>query len=267
MAIIKISEFDPTKVTFTIKNSNYGYNLYLGYNGRPGLVLQTPKMYTFGVKELVFQSKGETKTPTKSYVIDLSFKGIEANPELQQLHDKLCMVEQYAKEFMIKPENGQKLFGTDKYTIDYFDDITYRPIVRTPKKDGVVLPYPDTLALRLQTNDDQNPSMFYSNSWEKAPLLIFDKLCNKLDITPANAASVIPCGADVITIMEVSYFFINKFRCVTPRCRLLQAKVFKEDRVLSGYAIDDDNDVNNNDANDVHMDSHLDDLVDADADF
>lgn len=223
---IKVSELDVSKFSFGIKPSTYGHFIIVKYAGNQNFAIQTPKMFTTGVKGFSLKEGG----PITSYILPLNFD----NDAVMDLRNKLVELQGCIRQFIFN--NSATLFGK-AYTEEQFDlVVSITPIVRPPYKEG----YSESITLKLEAETDND--RFIANKRDNIPLQVFDKHRNAIDFKPSNAQNVIPFKSDVICLFEIPYLFVNKSKVVSPRCQLTQAKVFKEEIIYNKYAIDDPED-------------------------
>lgn len=194
-------------------NALGGKVVYLKHNGQKRITIQTPLMSVpFGLSTYTDEKTGITK-----YSIDMSFKGMDADPKINTLHDKmqeldshiLNLAEQNSKEWL-----GKKM---SKEVVEAL----YRPIVKQSKDPEKYAP---TMKMKITnlTSGEMNVEA-YNTKREKIDI--------KQELTQ---------GARIRCLMECSsIWFVNKQFGVS--WRLVQAEIHKPDKI-SGFSFMEDSD-------------------------
>ena len=212
-SIIKASTFDINSLVFSqpTKNKQGSNTVYLNYNGKKKVVLQTPKMNApFGLSEY------PTETGPK-FSLDASFLTMDEDTKVVELHSLLKSLDD--KLVKIACDNSYKWFGKSmkEEVVREF----YRPLVKEGKhKKDSDERYPDTVKFKIRTlNGDVN-------------LEVYDKDRNKTTIDELVPGSKVRC------IFELSpVWFVNKNFGIT--LNLIQLEVSKPEKI-SGFSFDDD---------------------------
>ena len=152
---IQVSEqFNPSDVTFSQlkKNKNNGgKSVLISHGNKRKLYLQLPFMRSpFGLSAYTDEATNKT-----SYSLDLSFD--TDNEEAQNLAKKLNDLD----EIILKTvaDNSKEWLGKE-YDVNVIREALYKPLVRQGREG-----YPDTLKLKIQTNQDGEftPEAYNSN--------------------------------------------------------------------------------------------------------
>ena len=152
---IQVSEqFNPSDVTFSQlkKNKNNGgKSVLIPHGNKRNLYLQLPFMRSpFGLSAYTDEATNKT-----SYSLDLSFD--TDNEEAQNLAKKLNELD----EIILKTvaDNSKEWLGKE-YDVNVIREALYKPLVRQGREG-----YPDTLKLKIQTNQDGEftPEAYNSN--------------------------------------------------------------------------------------------------------
>lgn len=248
MTILKVNQIDFSKVTFSdVKKMGKGKMVYANLNGGK-IILQTPKMSVpFGVSRWRDDNADDNKGD--SFRLGLSFYGEETNAEIKTFRESLSQFDDIIKQ-KIK-ENSKEWVGKPNISMELINEALYVPNVKVPKdSDGNVLDYPSRFEVKLdrQKNGDDFTGKFLSNKKFNHEILIYDENKNLIEMNENNYDTVIPKGSNVITIVELVYISITaKISC---KWKLVQAKVFKNQKAITDYAIvDDDDDEEENDEN------------------
>jgi hypothetical protein len=248
MSIIKASEIDLSKITFSdVKVDNNGRKMvYVNYNGGK-LLIQTPKMYVpNGIKR--WRKKDAADNKDDSFEMEMSFGGEEKDDknsvQIRDFHQKLEEFDELVRAHILK--FGKDLLGgviAKKLTADNVD-FHYAPSVRVPTdSDGNVLPYPSRVKAKLdrERDGDDFTGRFLSNKRFKEPILMFDESKAPLTLNETTFESVVPKGSQVVAVLELVYLSISTK--VSAKWKLVQGKVAKNQQAITGYAMLDDDEV------------------------
>lgn len=251
MTILKSNQIDFSKVTFSdVKKMGKGKMVYANLNGGK-IILQTPKMNVpFGISRWRDDNADDNKGD--SFRLGLSFYGEENNSEIKNFRESLSQFDEIIKQ-KIK-ENSKEWIGKPNISMELINEALYVPNVKVPKdSDGNVLDYPSRFEVKLdrQKNGDDFTGKFVSNKKFNHEILVYDDQKNLVELNENNYDTVIPKGSSVITIVELVYISITaKISC---KWKLVQAKIFKNQKAITDYAIidddDDDEETVNNDNN------------------
>ena len=265
MSVIKSSAMDFSKVTFSdVRKLGKGKMVYANCNGSK-IILQTPKMgVPFGISrwrdDNVDDNKGD------SFRLGLSFYGEESNPEVKHFKEQLESFDEIIKNEIKK--NSKEWLGKPNLSSELIEQAFYVSNVKIPKdSDGNVLDYPARFEVKLdrQKNGDEFTGKFVSNKKFNHEVLIYDENKNLIPMDEMNFDTVIPKGSQCITIVELVYISITaKVSC---KWKLVQAKVFKNQKAITDYAIvdsdEDEEDDNEKDNDDHESNSQLKDDLDS----
>jgi len=240
MSVIKSNQIDFSKVTFSdVKKMGKARMVYANLNGGK-IILQTPKMsIPFGISrwrdDNVDDNKGD------SFRLGMSFYGEETNNDIKMFKENLTAFDNIIKQ-KIK-ENSKEWLGKPNISMELIDEALYVPNVKVPKdSDGNILDYPSRFEVKLdrQKNGEEFTGKFVSNKKFNHEVLIYDENKNLVEMNESNFDTVIPKGSNAITIVELVYISITaKISC---KWKLVQAKVFKNQKAITDYAIIDDDD-------------------------
>lgn len=129
---------------------------------------------------------------------------------------------------------------------ELIEEAFYVSNVKIPKdSDGNMLEYPARFEVKLdrQKSGDEFTGKFVSNKKFNHEVLIYDENKNLIPMDETNYDTVIPKGSQCITIVELVYISITaKVSC---KWKLVQAKVFKNQKAITDYAIVDDDEEEN----------------------
>ena len=254
MSITKSSNIDFSKVTFSdVRKMGKGKMVYANLNGGK-IIIQTPKMgVPFGVSRWRDDNADDNKGD--SFRLGLSFYGEESNNEIKHFKEQLQEFDEIIKTHI--KENSKEWIGKPNLSAELIEEAFYVPNVKVPKdSDGNVLEYPPRFEVKLdrQKNGDDFTGKFVSNKKFNHEVLIYDQDKNLIPMDESNYDTVIPKGSQCITIVELVYISITaKISC---KWKLVQAKVFQNQKAITNYAIDDsdEEDTNENDDNGLKED-------------
>jgi hypothetical protein len=179
------------------KNAVGGNIVYLNYNGKQKLCLQTPWMFApFGISEFVDEKTGP------KYSLDVSFKGLDSDPKIKTFHDKMKELDEKILEQGVN--SSKQWFG--KIMKKVVLEELFRPVVK-PAKDPEK--YSPTIKFKIMNVNQVE---------------IYDTDKNKLTMDQ------IVSGSQVQAIIEcASVWFVNKTFGVT--WKLVQLQLKKPDRI------------------------------------
>ena len=244
MSIIKAVNLDLNKVSFSdVKTDNNGRKMvYVNYNGGK-IMVQTPKMYVpNGIKR--WRKKDAADNKDDSFELELSFGGEDKEDknslEIRDFHNKLEQFDGLVKNAIMS--KSKEWLGKPKVSMETIEDAYYVPSVKIPTdKDGNILDYPSRVRAKLdreRDNADGFTGRFLSNKRFKTPVLIFDENKSQLDLDESNFDTTVPKGSQVICVLELVYLSITSK--ISAKWKLVQAKVFKNQQRITGYAMIDD---------------------------
>lgn len=214
--IILTKNFNTDKITFDpVKKNALGGNIvYIKYDDKPRMVIQTPTVSApFGISTYTDEKTGAVK-----YSLDISFRGIENDPKIQEFHNKMAEIDQMLIEQGVS--HSKEWFGKklSKEVIENF----YRPLIK-PAKDPEK--YAPTMKFKIQTTRDGNISVDAYNHEKQ-----------KVDIME----SLVP-GMKIQGLLECnSVWFVGK-NMYGISWRLVQVKLHKSDKI-AGFSFIEDSD-------------------------
>lgn len=260
MPIIKATEFDVSKITFSSpKSSVRNRNLVFANYNRGKIIIQTPKMYAgSGIKRW----PGDTDTNPDQFEIDLSFERSSDESQLAaQVADFRARMEAFDNAikdaYIVQADAWASNTGivTKKLTRQLLDDDEdkYRPIVKIPRdKAGELLPYPKRMKIKIDRElglDGKATTRFLCDKSKKLDVLFFDETKARMQVDATNAEMMVPKGSQVVCAIELVYISISKDRGVSTKWKLVQAKVFDSKEVIDSYALIDEDDEDDEDTN------------------
>ena len=194
-------------------NSLGGKVVYLKYNHQKKLTMQTPLVSApFGLSTYTDEKTGITK-----YSIDMSFKGMDADPKIKLFHEKM---EELDNHILTLAEKNSKEWLGKKMSKEVVEAL-YRPIVKLAKDPEKYAP---TMKMKI-TNTSKG----------EMNVEAYDTQRNKIDLKQELTQ-----GARVRCLMECSsIWFVNKQFGVS--WRLVQSEVHKPDKI-SGFSFMEESD-------------------------
>jgi len=264
MTIMKAANIDFSKVTFSdVKKLGKGKMVYVNLNSDK-IILQTPKMSVpFGISRWREPNADDNKGD--SFRLGLSFYGDETNNDIKNFKENLQQFDDMIKQ-KIK-ENSKEWLNKANISMEVIEDAYYVPNIKASvDKEGKEYPSRVEVKLDRQKDGEEFTGKFVSNKKFNHDIMIFDENKNLIELNESNYDSVIPKGSHAICIIELVYISITaKISC---KWKLVQAKVFKNKKAITDYAIvDDSDDEDNNSDNDdknSNSDSELKDDFDSD---
>ena len=175
--------FDIQSVGFSKlrKNKNGGKAVYLNVSDKK-LYLQLPKLRSpYGLSTYTDEGTGRT-----SYSLDLSFD--TDNAEAMELREKMVQLDDLIVQTVV--ENSKEWLGK-KFNEAVCREALYKPLVRQGKE-----PYPDTLKLKILTNDKGD---FVPEAYNTAR--------ERIDLDKIEKGQKVTCIVDMVQI----WFIDNKF--------------------------------------------------------
>jgi hypothetical protein len=177
---IKLSEFSVEDITISPPkvNQNGGKNISLGYNadGTIGnFVFQTPRMLSFGINKWVDPNKPES---TPSFSVTLSFMGMADNPKLQEFHQVLQDIDNWAIDTASK--NSWEWLARKNLSRETLSTI-YTPCVKVPLdlKTGEPTGKPHSMKSKFKTNKGDITSVFFDKERNIIPMENVETVFNK----------------------------------------------------------------------------------------
>jgi len=244
MPVIKVNSLDLSKITFSdVKTDNHGRKMvFVNYDGGK-IMVQTPKMYVpNGIKR--WRKKDATDNKDDSFEMEMSFGGEDKNVDIREFHNKMKEFDELVKKQIIS--HSKEWLGKPKVSMELVENAFYSPTVRVPMdKEGNILDYPSRIRAKLDRErdytNDSFTGRFLSCKKPPTPVLIFDESKQLIQMDENNFESVVPKGSHVVTVLELVYLTITTK--VSAKWKLVQAKVARNQQTITGYAmIDDEND-------------------------
>lgn len=263
MSIIKAVNLDLNKVSFSdVKTDNHGRKMvYVNYNGGK-IMVQTPKMYVpNGIKR--WRKKDAVDNKDDSFEMEMSFGGEDKEDknsvEIREFHTKLGDFDELVKQAIVS--KSKEWLGKPKVSMETVEDAYYVPSVKIPTdKDGNVLSYPSRVRVKLdrerELDSDNFTGRFLSSKKYKTPVLIFDNNKSQLEMNESNFDMVVPKGSQVVAVLELVYLSITSK--ISAKWKLVQAKVYKNQQSITGYAMLDEDEEHQDD-----LDTAEDEVVEA----
>ena len=161
--------------------------------------------------------------------------------EIREFHTKLEEFDELIKQNIVS--KSKEWLGKPKVSMETVEDAYYVPSVKIPTdKDGNVLSYPSRVRVKLdrerELDSDNFTGRFLSSKKYKTPVLIFDNNKTQLDMNESNFDMVVPKGSQVVAVLELVYLSITSK--ISAKWKLVQAKVYKNQQSITGYAMLDE---------------------------
>lgn len=260
MVLVKASNLDLSQVTFSdVKTDNHGRKMVYINRNNGKIMVQTPKMYApNGIKR--WRKKDALDNKEDKFEMELSFYGENGSDknsqEIREFKKKWEEFDTLIKTKVI--EKSKEWLGMPKLDMNTLESVMYTPMVKIPKdKEGNELPYPSRIRAKLDREVDGSGNAsgrFLSNKKFKTEVLLFDDSKNKLDLNEDNAEYVVPKGCQVVSILELVYLSLSK-TTISTKWKLVQAKVHRNQESITGYAMLDDESVQDDlDTEEKHVD-------------
>ncbi len=223
--VIKSTEFNPSNISYSEPkqlSGGRGKTVYVHYNESSQYSIQTPVM------PLPFGLSIDDRQEVPKYAIDLSFRGMEGNSQLQKCKDRLVELDENLVDDGV--ENSMAWFKKKKTSKEVVSRL-YNAVVRVSKDKETGEPdgrFPPTMKAKIPN---------YEGRWGCD---IFDDKKNELKPTPEELKDLISKGTKVQALIRCTgvYFAAGKFGVTW---RVTQLKIFKSNS-LKGYAFIDDSD-------------------------
>ena len=187
-SVIYPSSFQSKAITLSAPRTlpNKSQQVYLNYNGER-LVMQTAVAMSspFGLN--AYQSTKDGKVVTE-YSVDLSFRGMDNRPELQEFKKVLEQMDEMIINEGVK--NYKTWFKTPNLTKEVIKAF-YTPSLKYGKdKEGNALPYPPNIKIKLQKRNGEWDTKFYDlNGTPFKGVPVEDMIVKGTQIT-----AIIECG-------------------------------------------------------------------------
>ena len=242
--LIKSAQFEINNVTFNIKVDKETKRkvVYVNHNKQP-ILIQTPKMYfPNGIK------RWQSTSYPESFELELSFgedkENSINNEKIKDIHNKMKSLDVLIKEQILN--NPKEWIGKPKTNMEMIEQAFYpNPIVRVPKdKEGNVLEYPDRMRLKVERERDGDnfTGNFVSNRRAKTKVLAFDEKNEPIQLDEDSYEMAVPKGSKGIVVIELVNINIVGDK-VYPKWKLIQTKVFRNQKSITQNIIDDDDEI------------------------
>jgi hypothetical protein len=187
---IKLSEFDVNNIKVSAPKVNQagGKNITTNYNLADdviGLVFQTPRMLSFGVNKWV-DPNNPNATPICS--VTLSFMGMDTNPKLQEFHEALSALDNWAVDAASK--NSWEWLSRKNLSRETLDTV-YTHCIKVPldQQTGEPNGKPHSMKIKLKSNDSGFSSVFFNKEKNIIPSEELELHFNK----GSNVRALIQC--------------------------------------------------------------------------
>lgn len=245
MSVILAKNIHANKIEFSAPKTlnNGSRTVYINYQGEK-LTLQTPLMsLPYGIGDWNNAKDAKTgETPTlKKYDLHVSYRGMDTNPALKVLHDKMQEIESKIRDDCFK--NRLTWLRDDYDGIKPAVDRLFTPIIKYDKdKDTgkIAGKYPPTMKLKLPFDNNNNQFTFESTDMDGNEL-DFESIMNKLK--GAKARLIIQLGG--------MWFAGGKYGCTW---KVVKAR-FQLNSKSDVEFVEDPDDAGN--ANDNHSDEDV----------
>ena len=170
-------EFDPSQVRFSPVQTNKkgGKVVYVKY-GQPEqpLLLQTPAMdLPFGVSAYTDKTTGDVL----SHSLDLSFRGMDANPQIKGFYERMT----HFDEVLVQAGVANSKAWLGKPMARNMVEEFYRLLVKQPKDAK----WPPTMKCKLPMRDGQITAVAFDERNNKVPLDYITKHSRYANPSPA----------------------------------------------------------------------------------
>uniref|UniRef100_A0A6C0F5L3 Uncharacterized protein n=1 Tax=viral metagenome TaxID=1070528 RepID=A0A6C0F5L3_9ZZZZ len=213
--LILAKNIDISKISYDSvrKNAVGGNIVYIKYDNIPKLSIQTCELSApFGLSTFTDDKSGNVK-----YSLDISFRGMDDNPEIKEFYDKMCSMD----EMLISQgiANSKEWFGKklSKEVVENF----YRPLIKPSKEPEKYAP---TMKLKIRQNrlGAIDCPCYYTNK-------------ERVDFKEA----LVP-GVQIAAILECnSIWFVNK-NMFGISWNIVQLKVQKSNKIAGFSFIEDE---------------------------
>lgn len=231
MSVLLAKNVDVSKLSYSAPKllTNGSRSVYINYNGDK-LMLQTPVMnLPYGLGDWSGKDAKPGEAAFKKYDMHVSFRGMDINPALKSLHDKMLEIEAKIKQDAF--ENRLAWLKDDYDGLKVATDRLFTPIVKYDKDretGKVVGKYPPTIKLKIPYDNNSNQFEFECMDMNDTEL-VFDHIMNKIK------------GARARLIIQLSglWFAGGKYGCTW---RVVKSK-FQLNSVKAVDFVEDDDDV------------------------
>ena len=180
------TKFEPSQIVpqTATKNKLGGQSIPLRYKGESSYMIQSPVVSVpFGISEYT-PDAGPTK-----YSIEMSFKGHDENPRIQQFMDMIAEIDRHLVDLAVT--NSPTWFG--KQMSKEVVEVLYRPLIKPSKHPEKYAP---TLKAKIRTSRS-----------DESKLDVHAVTCEK---EPFDMATIIP-GSTMKAIVDIApIWFVNK---------------------------------------------------------
>lgn len=250
--VVKLAKhIDVSKLKFSApkKLDNGSSTVYVNYESSK-LSIQTPLVYLpYGVGDFNDKNAKDNKSDVagvKKYDLNVSFRGMDENPALKSLHDKLQEIEKTVKDACF--ENRLTWLKDDYDGMKSVVDRLFWPIVKydKDKETGKVLnKYPPTMKLKLPYDSKTDTFTFECEDMDG----------NEFDFK-ANMTKLKGCRARLIIQLAGLWFAGGKYGCTW---KVVMARIEQTTKQKVNFIQDSD------DEGSEVKDNHSDEDVEEDA--
>jgi hypothetical protein len=177
---IKFPEFSTENISASVAkvNQNGGKNISLGYKTDSTtleLAFQTPRMLSFGINKWVDPKKPDS-TPACS--VTFSFMGMAENPKLQEFHQTLKAIDDWAIDLGTK--NSWEWLARKNLSRETIAAI-YTPCVKVSfdQQTGEPNGKPHSMKSKFKTNKGTITTLFFNKERENIPNEDIETVFNK----------------------------------------------------------------------------------------
>lgn len=243
MSITKSQNIDLSAFTFSepkVDQNTKAKRIFVNSKGGK-IVIQTPKMYVpNGVTR--WRKPDAIDNKDDSFELELSFGG--ESPDVQKFHEIMNDYDKIVKDNIQK--NSLSWIGKQKASMETIEDAFYIPTVKLAvDKNKERVDYPDRMKVKIdrQRSGDDFTGEFVSNKKFNTKILAFDENKESLKFNEDTYDKIIPKGCHIVCILELVFIFCSKQ--VSTKWKLVQFKVFRGNASINTYAIDDSEEVEN----------------------
>ncbi len=226
---IKLNTFDVNNITTSAPKLNLsgGKNINTNYDGS-AFILQTPRMLSFGINKWD-DPKDSSVKPKLS--VTLSFMGMDSNPKLQEFHQKLVDIDNWAVETAGK--NSWEWLSRKNLSRETLDTI-YTHCIKVPldSQTGEPSGKPHSMKVKLQNTASGISCAFFTKE--------------KTSISSEDIEKYFTKGSHVRALIQCTGIWVaaGKFGL---SWKLVQIIVEPRATIGKEYAFDDSEEPENND--------------------
>ena len=219
-SVMMYTKFDASALTCgeSTKNRAGGNQVSLLYNGNKQIVLQTPALTVpFGLSEFT----PENNSGPVKYSLDLSFKGINENPKVEQYFKMVKSLDE--RMISLAVENSKAWFGKPM-SREIVEEL-YRPLIKESKMPDKYAP---TMKIKIRSS---------RNGTDAFNLQAFTSNREPFDMKEFQAGTGVKCIVDFSPV-----WFVNKQFGLTLNLMQMEIVSLPIGR-LQGFAFQSDDDL------------------------